>query len=67
MIPIYALNLKIHCEVASPLVFTRELDFGLSASVSRLNLFFGYLLVSSRFFKEPAGIACYAFDAFSRG
>ena len=67
MIAIYALNSEIHCEVVSPLVFTRELVFGLSASVSRLNLFFGYFLVSFRFFKEPAGIACYAFEVFSRG
>ena len=66
MVPIYVLNFEIHCEVVSPLVFTIELVFGFSASVTRLNLFFGCFLDSSRFFKEPAGIVCYAFEAFSR-
>ena len=36
---------------------TIELVFGLSASVARLNLFFG-CLDGSRFFKKPAGIVC---------
>ena len=46
--------------------FTKELVFGSSTSVTRLNLFLCFL-DGSRFFKEPAGIACYAFEAFSRG
>ena len=36
--------------------FTMELVFGLSTSVTRLNLFFGCFSDGSRFFKEPAGI-----------
>ena len=43
--------------------FTKKLVFGLSTSVTRLSLF----LDGSHFFKEPAGIVCHAFEAFSRG
>ena len=46
---------------------TKELVFGSSTSVNRLNLFLCVFLDGSRFFKEPAGIDCYAFEAFSRG
>ena len=46
--------------------FTEELVLGSSTSVTRLNLFLSVFLDGSRFFKEPAGIACYAFEAFSR-
>ena len=67
MIAIYVLNLEIHCEVVSPIVFTRELVFGLSASVTKLNLFFGCFLDSSSSFKKPTGIVCYDFEPFSRG
>ena len=47
--------------------FTKELFFGLSESVTRLNLFLYVFLNGSRFFKEPAGIAFDTFEAFSRG
>ena len=47
--------------------FTKELVFGSPASVTSLNLLFVCFIDSSRFFKEPAGIVCYAFEAFSRG
>ena len=47
--------------------FTKELVFGSSTSVTRLNLFFVCFIDGSRFFKEPAGIVCHAFEAFSRG
>ena len=47
--------------------FTAELVFGSSTSVTRLNLFFGWFLHGSRFLKKPAGIACQAFKALSRG
>ena len=46
--------------------FTKELVFGLPSSVTRLDLFCVFL-DGSYFFKEPAGTACYAFEAFSRG
>ena len=45
--------------------FTKELVFGSSTSVTRLNLFLYVFLDGSRFFKEPAGIACYTFEAVS--
>ena len=41
--------------------FTKELIFGSSTSVTRLNSFFD----GSHFFKEQAGIVCHAFEAFS--
>ena len=44
--------------------FTKELVFCSSASVTRLNLFSVCLLDASRFFKEPVGIVCHAFEAF---
>ena len=44
-----------------------ELIFGSPTSATKLNLFFGYFLDGSRFFKEAAGIACQDFEAFSRG
>ena len=47
--------------------FTKELVSGSSTSVTTLTLFLCVFLDGSRFFKEPAGIACYAFEAFSRG
>ena len=47
--------------------FTKELVFGSSTSVTRLNLSFCVFLDRSHFFKEPSGIACYAFETFSRG
>ena len=47
--------------------FTKELVFGSSTSVTRLNLFLSVFLDRSRFFKEPAGIASYVFEAVSRG
>ena len=47
--------------------FVINLVFGSSASVTRLNLFFGCFLDVSRFFKEPARIAYHIFEAFSRG
>ena len=40
-----------------PLSFTKELVFGSSTSVTRLELFFVRFLDGSRFFKKPAGIA----------
>ena len=46
--------------------FTKELVFGLSTSVTRPNLFLCVFLDGSHFFKEPAGIARYTFEAFSR-
>lgn len=46
--------------------FTIELVFGLSVSGTRLNFSFGCFLDDSRYFKEPAGITCQAFEAFSR-
>ena len=46
---------------------TKELVFDSSASVIRLYLFFVWFLDGSRFFKEPIGIVCHAFEAFSRG
>ena len=46
--------------------FSKELDFGSSTSVTRLNLFFVCFTDSFRFFKEPLGIFCHAFEAFSR-
>ena len=50
----------LHC-------FTKELVFGSSTYATRLNLFLCVFLEGSRIFKEPAGIACYAFEAFSWG
>ena len=47
--------------------FTKELVFGSSTSVTRLTLFLWIFLDGSSFFKEPAGIACYASEAFSSG
>ena len=47
--------------------FTKELVFGSSTSVTRLSLFFVWFLDGSGFVKEPAGIICYTFEAFSRG
>ena len=47
--------------------FTKELIFGSSTSVTRLNLFFVCFLDGSRFFKKPAGKVCHAFKVFSRG
>ena len=47
--------------------FTKELLKGSSTSVARYNLFFVSFLDGSCFFKEPAGIVYYAFEAFSRG
>ena len=47
--------------------FTKELVFGSPTSVTRLNFFLCVFIDGSRFFKEPAGMACYAFEAFSRG
>ena len=44
-----------------PLGFTKQLVFGWSTSVTRINLFFICFIDGSRFFKEPAGIACHAF------
>ena len=46
--------------------FTKELVFGFSTSVTRLNLSLCFL-DGSRFFKEPARIACYAYETFSTG
>ena len=46
--------------------FTKELVFGSSTSVTRLTLFLCVFRWLS-FFKEPAVIACYALEAFSRG
>ena len=43
--------------------FTKQLIFGSSTSVTKLNLFFD----GSHVFKEPAGIVCHAFEVFSRG
>ena len=48
------------------LSFTKELDFGSSTAVTRLNLFLRFLN-DSRLFREPAGTACYVFEAFSKG
>ena len=45
---------------------TKELVFGSSTPATRLNLFFACFIDGSRFFKEPAGIVCHAFEAFSR-
>ena len=42
-----------------------KLVFDLPCSVTRLNLFVGCFLDDSCFFKEPAGIVCHAFEAFS--
>ena len=39
----------------------------LTSQFLALQLVFVCFLDGSRFFKEPAGIACYAFEAFSRG
>ena len=47
--------------------FTKELVFGSSTSVTRLNLSLCVFLGISHFFKESAGTACYAFETFSRG
>ena len=47
--------------------FTKDLVFGSSTSVTRLNLFFVCFIDGSHFFKKPAGIVCHAFEAFSRG
>ena len=47
--------------------FTKELVFGWSASVTRLNLFLYVFLDGSHFFKEPAGIVSHALKAFCRG
>ena len=47
--------------------FIKELVFGSSTSVTRLNFCFLYFLIFSRFFKESAGIVCHAFEASSRG
>ena len=47
--------------------FNKELVFSSSTSVTRLNLFFVCFMDGSHFFKEPAGIVCHAFEAFSRG
>ena len=44
------------------LVFNKELAFGSSTSVTRLNLFYACFLDGSRFFKEPVGIVCHAFE-----
>ena len=44
-----------------------QLVFGSSASITRLNLFFGCFLDGFRFFKGLAGIVCHAFEVFSRG
>ena len=46
--------------------FTKELGFGSSTSVIRLNLFFVRFVDGSRFFNEPAGIVYHAFEAFSK-
>ena len=46
--------------------FTTELLFGSSTSVTRINLVFGCFLDGFCFFKEPAGIICHDFEAFSR-
>ena len=46
--------------------FTTKLVFGSSTSVTRLNLFFGYFVIGSHFFKKPAGIVCIAFETFSK-
>ena len=46
---------------------TIELVFGSTTYVTKPNLFFGCFLDGSRFFKEPAGIVCHAFEAISRG
>ena len=61
MIRTYVLKLFHH------LGFTIELVFGSSVSVTRLNSSFVCFLDGSRFFKEPAGIICHTFEAFSRG
>ena len=45
--------------------FTKELVFGFSASVTRFNLFFVCFSMVLAFFKEPAGIVCHTFVAFS--
>ena len=61
MITMYVFTMKLF----HLLGFTKELFFGWSASVTRLNLFlyvFRWLLL----FKEPAGIVCRTFEAFSR-
>ena len=47
--------------------FSTELVFGLSASVTRLNLFFECFSNGSRFLKESAGIVCHAFETFGGG
>ena len=47
--------------------FTKELVFGSSTSVTRLNLFFVRFTNGSRYFKELAGLVCHTFEAFSRG
>ena len=48
--------------------FTKELVFGSSTSVTRLNLFFFCMFyIWFSLFKEPAGIVCDAFEAFSKG
>ena len=54
-------------ELFHVLGFTKELVFGSSTSVTNLTCFFCVFLDSSRFFKEPAGTACYALEAFSGG
>ena len=43
--------------------FNKEQVFGSSASVTRLNLILCAFQMALAFFKEPAGIACYAFKA----
>ena len=45
--------------------FTKELVFGFSTSVTRFNLFFVCFSMVLAFFKEPAGIVCHTFVAFS--
>ena len=46
--------------------FTKKLVFGSSASATRLNMFYVCFLDGPHFFKEPAGIVCHAFEAYSR-
>ena len=44
--------------------FTKELFFGFSTSVTRLNMFFVCFIDGSHFFKEPGRIVCDAFETF---
>ena len=66
MITIYMLKFwNFTMKLFHLLGFTKQLVFGSPTSVTRINLFLGFFRWLS-LFKEPAGIACSAFEAFSR-